>query len=91
MNLLNTNQIQEMIKWWLATLLTWAFLGGVLLSNAETPDIFAKHGLPIPGAYFKNKEGQQPASVAISKSGQGVGDQTGSNVGKTHTRHIRAK
>jgi hypothetical protein len=91
MNLLNTNQMQKMIKWWLATLLTGAFLGVVLLSNAETPDIFTKHGLPIPGAYFKNKEGQQPASVAVSKSGQGVGDQAGSKVTKTHTQHIRAK
>jgi hypothetical protein len=91
MTFLNTNQMQKMIKWWLATLVTGAFLGGVLLNNAETPDIFTRHGLPIPGAYFKNKEGQQPASVAVSKSGQGVGDQTGSKVTKTHIQHIHAK
>jgi hypothetical protein len=36
-----------------------------LPSKAETPDIFAKHGLPIPGVYFKNKESQQPATVAV--------------------------
>ncbi|HET9373798.1 MAG TPA: hypothetical protein VFO40_02425 [Chthoniobacterales bacterium] len=83
--------MQKMIKWWLATLVTGAFLGGVLLSNAETPDIFTRHGLPIPGAYFKNKESQQPASIAVSKSGQGVGDQTGFSVTKTHTQHLRAK
>jgi hypothetical protein len=49
-----------------------AFL--VLSGKAETPDTFTRHGLPIPGAYFKNKESQQPATVAVSKSGKGVGE-----------------
>ena len=52
---------------------TGAFLGVAWLSRAETPDTFTRHGLPIPGAYFKNKESQQPATVAVSKSGKGVG------------------
>jgi hypothetical protein len=65
---------QKIIKWWLATLLTGVFLGAALLSRAETPDSFTRHGLPIPGAYFKNKESQQLATVAVSKSGKGVGE-----------------
>ena len=32
--------IKEMTKWWLAMLLTGVFLGGALLSRAETPDTF---------------------------------------------------
>jgi hypothetical protein len=65
--------MNTIIKFGLAALAAGAF--STLSSKAETPDIFTKHGLPIPGAYFKNKESQQPASVAVSKSGQGLGDQ----------------
>jgi hypothetical protein len=79
------------VKFGVAMLTVGAFLGGAVLSNAETPDIFTRHGLPVPGVYFKNKESLQPASIAVSKSGQGVGDQTGSKVAKTRTRHIRSK
>jgi hypothetical protein len=49
------------------------FLGAALLGRAETPDSFTRHRLPIPGAYFKNKESQKAATVAVSKSGKGVG------------------
>jgi len=73
--------MNTIIKFGFAALAAGAF--STLPSKAETPDIFTKHGLPIPGAYFKNKERQQPASVAVSKSGQGVGDQ------KKHTKHVR--
>src|ERR1700752_3730907 len=65
--------MKNIVQFGLAALAAGAFFA--LPSKAETPDIFTKHGLPIPGAYFKNQEGQQPASVAVSKSGQGVGDQ----------------
>ena len=74
MNLPSVVSIKKMIKWWLATLLTGVFLGAALLSRAETPDSFTRHGLPIPGAYFKNKESQKAATVAVSKSGKGVGE-----------------
>jgi hypothetical protein len=58
-----------------AALLAAAALWGVSLSsNAQTPDIFTKHGLPIPGAYFVHRESQKPATVAVGKSGQGVGE-----------------
>jgi hypothetical protein len=57
-----------------------------LPSKADTPDIFTRHGLPVPGVYFKNKESQQPATVGVSKSGQGVADQkqTATKHKKTH-------
>ena len=65
--------------------LVGAFLTGAL-SKADTPDIFTRHGLPVPGVYFKNKESQQPATVGVSKSGQGVADQkqTATKHKKTH-------
>jgi hypothetical protein len=84
--------MKTIVQFGLAALAAGAFFGGTLPSKAETPDIFTKHGLPLPGAYFKNKENQTPATVAVSKSGQGVGEQkqTASKVGKKHTRHVRA-
>jgi hypothetical protein len=42
-----------------------------LLSRVETPD--TRLGLPIPGAYFANKESQK-AAIAVSKSGKGAGE-----------------
>ena len=64
--------MKTIVQFGLAALAAGAFFA--LPGNAETPDIFTKHGLPIPGAYFKNKESQQPATVGVSKSGQGVGE-----------------
>ena len=62
-------------KFGLATLAAAAFWAATLPGKAETPDIFTKHGLPIPGAYFAQKENQKPSTIAVSKSGQGVGEQ----------------
>jgi hypothetical protein len=61
------------IKFGLAALALEAF--STFSSKAETPDIFTRHELPLPGAYFKNKESQQQATVAVSKSGKGVGQE----------------
>ena len=85
MNLLKVIQVQKIGKYWFATV-TGALLGGALLSKAETPDTFTRHGLPIPGAYFENKASQQGATVGVSKSGQGVADQkqTATKHKKTH-------
>jgi hypothetical protein len=81
--------MNTIIKFGLAALAAGAF--STLPSKADTPDSFTRHGLPIPGAYFKNKESQQPATVAVSKSGKGVGEQkqTTSKAGQKHTKHIR--
>jgi hypothetical protein len=70
--------MKTMAKFGLAALAVGAFLGTALPSKADTPDAtfaFTKHGLPVPGAYFKAKENQQAATVAVSKSGQGVGEE----------------
>jgi hypothetical protein len=66
-----------------------------LPSKADTPDAtfaFTKHGLPVPNAYFKAKERQEATTVAVSKSGQGVGEgkQTVSKVEKKSTHHVRS-
>jgi hypothetical protein len=75
MNLPIVIQMKNIIRFGLATLGIGAILGAALLSKAETPDIFTKHGLPIPGAYFAKREGQKSATVAVSKFGRGVGEQ----------------
>jgi hypothetical protein len=82
--------MKTIIKFGLAALTAGAF--STLPSKADTPDIFTKHGLPIPGAYFKNQENHQPATIAVSKSEKGVGEQkqTTSTTGKKHTKHVRS-
>jgi hypothetical protein len=62
-------------KFGLATLAAAAFWAATLPGKAETPDTFTRHGLPIPGAYFAQKASEKPAIIAVSKSGQGVGEQ----------------
>ena len=56
------------IKFGLAALAVGAF--SILPGKADntTPDAFTRHGLPIPGVYFKNKESQQLGTIAVSKS-----------------------
>src|SRR5258708_22859346 len=55
-------------KFGLAAVAAGAFWAATLPSKAETADTFTRHGLPIPGAYFKSKESQKPSTVAVSKS-----------------------
>jgi glycerol uptake facilitator-like aquaporin len=40
MNLLRVIQMQKVLKYWVATFVTGAFLGAALLSKAETLDTF---------------------------------------------------
>jgi len=82
--------MKNIVQFGLAALAAGAFFA--LPGKAETPDIFTKHGLPIPGVYFKNTGSQQPASVAVSKSGQGVGDQNQAapKAGKKHTKSVHS-
>ena len=79
--------MNSIIKFGLATIAAGTILGSTVTVRAdeyasELSNPFTKHGLPVPGAYFKNKENPQPATIAISKSGKGVGQQTKSTVGK---------
>lgn len=83
--------MNTIIKFGLAALAAGAFL--TLPSKAETPDLsnpFTRHGLPVPGAYFKNKESQQPATVAIRKSEKRLGEQkqSMSKAGKKYTKRV---
>jgi len=80
--------MNTIIKFGLAALAAGAF--STLPSKAETPDTFSRHGLPIPGAYFKNKESQQPATVAVSKSEKRVGEQKQpmAKPGKKHSQRV---
>jgi hypothetical protein len=83
-----TIQMNTIIKFGLAAFAAGAFSTLPSKADNNTPDSFTRHGLPIPGAYFKN---QQPATVAVSKSGKGVGaqQQTTSKAAKKQTKHIR--
>jgi hypothetical protein len=92
MDLSKVIQTKSIIKFGLAALWIGAILGTTLPSKAETPDTFTRHGLPLPGAYFKNKGSQQPATIAVSKSGKGVGEQkqTLSKIGKKRTQSVRS-
>jgi hypothetical protein len=75
MNLPSITQMKNIIRFGLATLGVGAIFVAALPGKGETADIFTKHGLPVPGAYFKNQEGQKSATVAVNKSGRGVGEQ----------------
>ena len=83
--------MKTIIKFGLAAFAAGAFCTLPVKADNSTPDTFTRHGLPIPGAYFKNQEAQQPATVAVSKSEKGVGQekQTTTKSGKKHTKHVR--
>jgi hypothetical protein len=54
--------------------------GAAVSANAdqyasELSNPFTKHGLPVPGAYFKAREDRAPTTIAVTKSGKGVGEQ----------------
>src|ERR1700738_1997934 len=66
-------KMNTIIKFGLAALAAGTFATSPSKADNDTPHTFTRHHLPIPGAYFKNKENQQPASVAASKSGRVVG------------------
>ena len=90
-------QMKTIAKFGLAALAVGAFLGSTLPVNAdqyvsELSNPFTKHGLPVPGAYFQARENQQAATVAVSKSGQGVGEgkQPVFKVDKKHIHHVRS-
>jgi hypothetical protein len=80
--------MNTIIKFGLAALAAGAF--STLPTKAQTPDTFTRHGLPIPGAYFKNKESQRPATVAVSRSDKIVGGQKQpmSKAGNKHTKRV---
>jgi hypothetical protein len=65
------------------------------LSDAETVDpanAFTKHGLPVPGAYFKNKENTQRSVAVVTKSGKSAINQnpTASKAAKKQAKQVRS-
>ena len=57
--------------------------------RAQKLHYFKVRGLVPPGSYSHN-ENQKPATIAVNKAGQGVGEQkqTTSKPAKKNTRHI---
>jgi len=79
-----------MVKFGIFLLVAGTFFAGALSTKAETPDPanpFTKHGLPVPGAYFKNKA--TPLSASASAKSSGTPKQTAGKATKTQTKHIR--
>jgi hypothetical protein len=85
--------MNTIVKFGLAAITAGSFLTTTIPSRAgefvdSNRNYFLKHGLPIPGESFKKRENQQPATIAVSKSGNGVGQQnkTTSQDAKKHTK-----
>ena len=59
--------------------------------RAQQLDFFRARGLTPPGSYF-HSDNQQPATIAVNKAGQGVGDQkqTTFKTAKKSTPHVRS-
>ena len=59
--------------------------------RAQQLDYFRARGLMPPGSYFHN-ENQKPATIAVNKGGQGVGEpkQTTPKPAKKSTQHVRS-
>jgi hypothetical protein len=59
--------------------------------RAQQLDFWRARGLVPPGSYSHN-ENQKPATIAVNKAGQGVGEQkqTTSKAAKKGTQHVRS-
>jgi hypothetical protein len=87
--------MKTIVKFGLAALAMGAFFAVGLTAKADPPgwgraqqlDFWRARGLVPPGSYSQN-ENQKPATIAVSKAGQGVKDQksTKSKAGKKATQ-----
>ena len=87
--------MKTIVKFGLAALAMGAFFGVGFPAEADPPgwvraqqlDFWRARGLVPPGSYSHN-ENQKPATIAVSKAGQGVKDQksTKSKAGKKTTQ-----
>jgi hypothetical protein len=92
-------KITNIVRFGVAALAMGAFLGVGLPVKANEPvwvsaqqsDYFRATGLMPPGSY-SHSENQKPATIAVSKAGQGVGEQkqATSKAGKKGRHHVRA-
>jgi hypothetical protein len=83
-----------MVKFGIFLLVAGTCFAGASSTKAETPDPanpFTKHGIPVPGAYFKSKETPLAATAAASASAKSraTPKQTAGKATKTQTKHIR--
>jgi hypothetical protein len=82
-----------MVKFGIFMLVAGTFLAGASATKAETPDPanpFTKHGLPVPGAYFKSKESPSAAVAASASAKSGAAPKrTAAKATKKQTKQIR--
>jgi hypothetical protein len=83
-----------MFRYGLYALAIGAFSLTTSLTNADTPEpanAFTKHGLSVPGAYFKNKEETPQTAVVVAKSGKSATNPnpTASKITKKQAKHLR--
>ena len=91
-------KITTIVRFGVAALAMGAFFGvGIPVKadqlvwvRAQQLDFFRARGLMPPGSYFHN-DSQKPATIAVNKAGQGIGDQkrTASKTAKKSTQHVR--
>jgi hypothetical protein len=91
-------KITSIVRFGVAALAMGAFFEGVLpvkadqlvWVRAQQLDYFRARGLTPPGSYFHN-DSQKPATIAVNKAGQDIGDQkqTASKTAKNSTQHVR--
>jgi hypothetical protein len=90
-------KITSIVRFGIAALAMGAFFGIGLPVRADqvvwarTSNYFNARGLVPPGSYSHN-ENQKPATIAVNKAGQGVGEQkqTTSKAAKKGTQHARS-
>jgi len=92
-------KITTTVRFGVAALAMGAFFGVSFPAKADPPgwtrapqlNFFHVRGLVPPGSYSHN-ENQKPATIAVSKAGQGVGEekQTTSKATKKGTHHVRS-
>jgi hypothetical protein len=90
-------KITTIVRFGIAALAMGAFFGIGLPVRADqgvwyrTSNYFNARGLVPPGSYSHN-ENQKPATIAVNKAGQGVGEQkqTTSKAAKKGTQHARS-
>ena len=65
--------------------------GELVWVRAQPLNYFKVRGLVPPGSY-SHTENQKPATIAVNKAGQGVGErkQAASKAAKKSTRHVRS-
>ena len=89
----NNVLMKTIAKIGLLTLAVGVAMSGIPAATADQPvDYWSVRGLTRPGAWFQKYNTEKPATIGVSKSGQGVGEQkpAKSQAGKKHTSHTGA-